>query len=80
MRMPKRKPCPHCRSEDAFVERYEISVYGVVCNKCGAIGPKVEHGKYSDAPTDDLAERDATRMWNVRTSDAYERVKKSCEM
>jgi hypothetical protein len=81
MRKPKRKPCPYCKSLDAFVERYELAVYGVVCNNCLAIGPKVEHGKYYDDPDGaELAERDATRMWNARTPAAYQRVKTACEM
>lgn len=81
MRKPKIKPCPHCRATDAWVERYGICAYGVVCNTCGAIGPNVEHGKYADEPNgEDLADRDAIRMWNARTPAAYARVKASCEM
>lgn len=81
MRKPKPKPCPFCRSTDVFVERYDYSVYAAVCNVCSVHGPKVEHGKYADEPNgDDLAERDALKMWNARTQAARLRVLVSCEM
>ena len=44
-------------------------------------GPKVEHWKYCDEPNgDDLAKRDAIRMWNARTPTARAKVLEACEM
>ena len=81
MRKPKPKPCPFCKCADVFVERFDLCVYAVVCNGCYVNGPKVEHGKYcDDANGDDIAERDAIRMWNARTPKAHQRVLVSCEM
>ena len=81
MRTPAPKPCPFCRATDSFVERFDLCVYAVVCNGCLIAGPKVEHWKYCDEPNgDDLAKRDAIRMWNARTPTARAKVLEACEM
>jgi len=81
MRKPSPKPCPFCKCGDVWVERFEVCVFGVVCNRCLVVGPKVEHAKYcEDRRGDELAERDAIRMWNARTESAHKKVRASCEM
>lgn len=80
MRIQTPKPCPFCGSADVYVEAFGMCTYGVVCNNCYAVGPKVEHGKYMEAVTDDLSRRDAIRMWNARNETAHKRVLVACEM
>lgn len=81
MRQSTPKPCPFCKCDDVWIERYGLCTYAVVCGACAVHGPKVEHGKYCDEPNgNDLAERDAIRMWNARSENSHRRVMASCEM
>ena len=49
------------------MERWDICVFGIICDECGARGPVVERGDY-DGDDNDLARaaRDASREWNKR--------------
>lgn len=81
MRKPKPKPCPFCQSPTVFVERYSYCVFGVVCDGCFVVGPKVEHAKYDDGDKGHgLGERDAIRLWNGRSQKAHTDVLASCQM
>lgn len=68
MRLARIKPCPFCGSCDRpRVERWDICVFGIVCDECGARGPVVERGDYSGDDKDLVrASRDSIREWNAR--------------
>lgn len=59
IKLPVRKPCPFCGSEDTFFGKYadqQGDFYRVECRGCGAGGPTSR--KFQD---------NALLLWNIRS-------------
>lgn len=57
--------CPHCGSDDIFVERDELSSAYVFCNQCGSRGPTADQTSDNEDTPGGFA---AIREWNRRSA------------
>ena len=62
--------CPFCGCDDPQIEETDVRVFALVCQECGAIGPRVSAKNDDDTHTAQLL---AVGAWNERA--ARERAK-----
>lgn len=64
----KLNPCPFCGSEDVCIEKgceeFNVSIFGVRCNKCNAFGPDMKAG--TSVYEEDVAKCYVVKAWNER--------------